>query len=210
MYKQVGSGGYKLTQQDYDTILFLTRLSYHEDMDDLYPEPFNKVATVTRLSGLRFNVFEFDEYVLVIICGTNSFRDWVANIKIAMGIEPKQVSEAKTWVVQNVWTRTLKPVIFVGHSLGGAIASCVADFTFEQSVTFNSCGYKHLIDKTGTRATSHLNIVTKHDILTGITTKLPFKNYMQLDGEVVVVEDDCKFLSIKSHSDFGAMTKVKI
>lgn len=207
---QVGSNRYVLTQQDYDTILFLTRLSYYEDVDDLYPEPFSKVATVTRLSGLRFNVFEFDEYVLVIICGTNSMRDWIANTKIALGIESKQIKQAKDWVVNNVWTRTLKPIVFVGHSLGGAIASCVADFTFEQSITFNSCGYKHLIDRTGTSAVSHLNIITRHDILTGITNRLPFKSYMQLEGTVVMVEDKYRFLSIKSHSDFGAMTKVKI
>ena len=33
---------YKITQQDYDTILFLTRLAYYEGVDDIYPEPFDK------------------------------------------------------------------------------------------------------------------------------------------------------------------------
>ena len=201
---------YEITQQDYDTILFLTRLSYYSDVDDLYPEPFSKVATVETLSGLRFNVFEFDDYILVNICGTNSLVDWIANTKIALGITPKQIKQARNWVVNNVWTTTCKPLVLAGHSLGGAIASCVANLIGETCITFNSCGYKHLLDFNLIDEKLVLNVTTKHDILTGITKRLPFKNYMQLYGRVITVEDGSFFLSIKSHSDFGAMTKVKI
>lgn len=199
---------YKINQQDYDTILFLTRLAYYSDVDDIYPEPFDKVVTVEHYSGLRFNVFDMDDYVLVVICGSNSLRDWITNTKVGLGIEPKQYIQAKQHVLHNIYGVYDKPIVFSGHSLGGGIAEYLGTFFEEASISFNGCGMKHLVK--GRIVVESINIVTKHDILNGITLHLPFKKYMQHCGQVIEVEDGRWFYSAKSHTDFGAMTKVKL
>lgn len=206
---------YKITQQDYDTILFLTRLSYYEDVDNIYPKPFDKIATVERFSGLRLNMFDMGDYMLFIICGSNSFNDWIANAKVALGFVPHQYEQAYCYVKNNT-PHHAKPIIIAGHSLGGGIAEYVAsNMCYHDQVlclTFNGCGCSHLIHPILRKEGGVINIVTDSDILNGITMRLPFAQYyMQHTGEVLVVKDESWFpLSFKAHSDFKAMTKVKI
>jgi hypothetical protein len=204
-----------ITQEDYDTILFLTRLSYYEDVDDIYPEPFDKIATVEKFSGLRLNMFDMDEYVLFIICGTNSLRDWVANCKVALGIVPHQYDEAY-YYIKNHTPNSSKPIVIAGHSLGGGVAEYVASsinhYFKVTCITFNGCGCSHLIHPSLRELNEVINVVTDSDILNGITMRLPFaKYYMQHCGATYIVQDESVLpLSVKAHSDFKAMTKVKI
>ncbi len=204
-----------ITQEDYDTILFLTRLSYYDDVDDIYPEPFNKIATVEKFSGLRLNMFEMDNYTLFIICGTNSLVDWVANCKVGLGYVPHQYRQAYYYIKNNT-PNSFKPVVIAGHSLGGGIAEYVASsishYFKVTCITFNGCGCSHLIHPSLRGINEIINVVTDSDILNGITMRIPFaKYYMQHCGKVYVVEDSSVLpLSIKAHSDFKAMTKVKI
>ena len=195
----------ELTQEDYDTICFLNRLAY---FDLKYPEPFNKVATVSKLDGLRMNVFDMGHYTLVICCGTNDLRDWITNFKVALGIEPHQYWSAYDYVVQEVYLKDReKPIVMSGHSLGGGIAEHVSSTIWCQCITFNGCGCKHLIPYYHRDDFECINVITKHDILNGITRRIPFaKKYMQHNGEIYIVDDKSWFpLSVKSHSDFGSM-----
>lgn len=206
---------YTVTQEDYDTILFLTRLSYYEDVDDIYPEPFNKTMTVEKFSGLRLNMFDMDDYILFIICGTNSLVDWIANCKVALGIVPHQYTQAYYYIKNNT-PNSSKPIIIAGHSLGGGIAEYVASSINHYfqivCITFNGCGCSHLIHPSLRDSNEVINVVTDSDILNGITMRLPFaKCYMQHCGTTYVVNDESRLpLSVKAHSDFKSMSKLKL
>ena len=198
----------RISTEDYDIILFLTRLSYY---DIPYPEVFKCVAQYEVLSGLRLTMFDMDEYLLFIFCGTNSFRDWIANIEVGVGLRPVQYEQARRFVLGKAYPHG-KPIVIAGHSLGGGIATyvtCQLNSIFNiQCITFNACGCKHLIPDS--MANNDItNIVTKHDILTGITRRLPFKKYLQLIGETIIVDDKTFLpLSVKSHCDFISLSKI--
>ena len=199
----------KITQQDYDTIVFLTRLVYY---DLNYPEPFKCIKQIEIYSGLKLNIFDMDEYELFVICGTNSLRDWITNLKVGLGITPAQYDQAYYYVKNNTPTSG-KPIVICGHSLGGGIAEYVASqmyFHDTVCITLNGCGSKHLIHPV-LREVETLNVITEHDILNNMTRFLPFKNYMKHTGKEVVVDDDYFFpLSIRSHCDFRNFTKYVI
>lgn len=198
----------KLTQEEYDTALFLSRLVYY-DVEGLYPQPFNKSLTYEgKFTGLKLNVFDMDEYYIVVLCGTNGFNDVIADTKVGLRIVPKQFHRAKN-VVEKLED---KPIIFVGHSLGGFLAAMLHSHFKENStcICLNPCGYRHLLESED--GLNIVNVTTKHDILNNITRHIPFaKKYMQLLGEVAILEDRYWFpLSVKAHSDFVSMTKYKL
>ena len=202
----------KLTQKDYDLIVFLNRLVYY---DIPYPESFKCIGELKMFNGLRLNIFDMERFQLVVICGTNNFsvRDWVANIKVALGITPRQYQQAYNYIC-DVAYKNSKPLVICGHSLGGGIAEwCTSELYHRRNVmciTLNGCGCSHLMIPV-LRKANVINIITKHDILNGITRRLPFKVYMQHIGESVIIDDEYWFpLSIKSHCDFESFTKYKI
>lgn len=198
----------KITQEIYDTSLFLSRCVYYE-IEGVYPKPFNKCLTYEgKFTGLKMNVFDMDEYYIAVLCGTNDFHDVVADIKVGLHITPYQYKRA----VEVIERLEEKPIVFVGHSLGGFLASMLHSTFKEQScaICLNPCGYRHLLkDEEGLNI---LNIITRHDILNNITRNIPFaKKYMQTLGDAVVLEDRYWFpLSIKAHSDFVSMAKYKV
>ena len=198
----------KITQEIYDTSLFLSRCVYYE-IEGVYPKPFNKCLTYEgKFTGLKMNVFDMGEYYIAVLCGTNDFHDVVADIKVGLHITPYQYKRA----VEVVERLEEKPIVFVGHSLGGFLAGMLHSTFKEQScaICLNPCGYRHLLkDEEGLNI---LNIVTRHDILNNITRNIPFaKKYLQILGEVVVLEDRYWFpLSVKAHSDFVSMAKYSI
>ena len=49
----------KLTQKDYDLIVFLTRLVYY---DIPYPEGFKCIGELKMFNGLRLNVFDMERF----------------------------------------------------------------------------------------------------------------------------------------------------
>lgn len=202
-----------LHQEDYDTIVFLTKLVYC-DVDGFYPKPFDKVVTIEKFSGLRMNIFDMDDYNLVVICGTNSLRDWISNFKVAFGLTPNQYYDAYDYVIEQAWRKdTTKPIVVVGHSLGGGVAEFVASRINCTCITFNGCGSKHIVDKRYRDDFKCINLVTSRDILNGITRRIPFaKNYLQHCGETYIIRDTDGFfpLSVKSHSNFGCFSKVYI
>ena len=65
---------YKITQEDYDVIVFLTKLVY---LDLNFPEPFERKERIEKITGLRIDIFDMGDYELFIMCGTNGLNDWI-------------------------------------------------------------------------------------------------------------------------------------
>lgn len=193
-----------ITQEIYDTCLFLARCVYF-DVD--YPEPFNKIITIKESSGLKMNIFKFDDYAIVVFAGTNQKRDWISNIGIGLGIIPKQLEQALSYTRLYVGFKT--PLFVCGQSLGGAIAQYVGSQCQCSCITFNSCGCKHLIRNINANFEC-INIITEHDILNNIQLKLPGKKWMKHCGQMYFVTDNCDKPCAESHSDFSSMTKFKV
>ena len=203
---------FKITQEDYDVIVFLTRLVYY---DLTYPQPFHCDLEIDLGSGLKLNSFDMGDYQLFIICGTNSLIDWVANIKVALGFTPRQYDQAY-YYVKNHAPNSSKPVIIAGHSLGGGIAEYVASSLYYHRevvcLTFNGCGCSHLIHPLLRKEKDVYNIVTDNDILNGITLRIPFvQYYMQHTGKVIMMKDkEHILLSVGSHSNFRLFAKLDV
>lgn len=202
---------FKLTQEDYDVIVFLTKLVY---LDLKFPEPFERKERIDKITGLRIDIFDMGDYELFIMCGTNGLNDWVANLKVGLGFVPRQYDQAY-FNVKNRMPNSSKPVIIAGHSLGGGLAEYVAsNLYYHQQViclTFNGCGVSHLIHPILRKTDDMFNIITDDDILNSITKPLCiFGSYMQHTGKVIMVKDKHFFLSVKSHCNFAAFNKVTV
>jgi hypothetical protein len=202
---------YKITQEDYDVIVFLTKLVY---LDLKFPEPFERKERIEKITGLRIDIFDMGEYELFIMCGTNGLNDWIANLKVGLGFVPRQYDQAY-FNVKNRMPNSSKPVIIAGHSLGGGLAEYVAsNLYYHQQViclTFNGCGVSHLIHPILRKTDDMFNIITDDDILNSITKPLCiFGSYMQHTGKVIMVKDKHFFLSVKSHCNFAAFNKVTV
>ena len=202
---------FKLTQEDYDVIVFLTKLVY---LDLKFPEPFERKERIDKITGLRIDIFDMGEYELFIMCGTNGLNDWVANLKVGLGFVPRQYEQAY-FNVKNRMPESSKPVIIAGHSLGGGLAEYVtSNLYYHQQViclTFNGCGCSHLIHPILRKENDVFNIITDDDILNSITRPLSiFGCYMQHTGKIIMIKDKHFFLSVKSHGNFAAFNKVTI
>ena len=202
---------YKITQEDYDVIVFLTKLVYS---DLKFPEPFERKERIDKITGLRIDIFDMGDYELFIMCGTNGLNDWIANLKVGLGFVPRQYDQAY-FNVKNRMPESSKPVIIAGHSLGGGLAEYVAsNLYYHQQViclTFNGCGVSHLIHPILRKTDDMFNIITDDDILNSITRPLSiFGCYMQHTGKVIMVKDKHFFLSVKSHCNFAAFNKVTV
>ena len=201
----------KITQEDYDVIVFLTKLVY---LDLKFPEPFERKERIEKITGLRIDIFDMGDYELFIMCGTNGLNDWVANLKVGLGFVPRQYDQAY-FNVKNRMPNSSKPVVIAGHSLGGGLAEYVAsNLYYHQQViclTFNGCGVSHLIHPILRKTDDMFNIITDDDILNSITKPLCiFGSYMQHTGKVIMVKDKHFFLSVKSHCNFAAFNKVTV
>ena len=202
---------YKITQEDYDVIVFLTKLVY---LDLEFPKPFERKERIEKITGLRIDIFDMGDYELFIMCGTNGLNDWIANLKVGLGFVPRQYDQAY-FNVKNRMPESSKPVIIAGHSLGGGLAEYVtSNLYYHQQViclTFNGCGCSHLIHPILRKENDMFNIVTDDDILNSITRPLSiFGCYMQHTGKVIMVKDKHFFLSVKSHCNFAAFNKVTV
>ena len=202
---------YKITQEDYDVIVFLTKLVY---LDLEFPKPFERKERIEKITGLRIDIFDMGDYELFIMCGTNGLNDWIANLKVGLGFVPRQYEQAY-FNVKNRMPNSSKPVIIAGHSLGGGLAEYVAsNLYYHQQIiclTFNGCGVSHLIHPILRKTDDMFNIITDDDILNSITKPLCiFGSYMQHTGKVIMVKDKHFFLSVKSHCNFAAFNKVTV
>lgn len=202
---------FKITQEDYDVIVFLTKLVY---FDLKFPEPFVQKERIESITGLRIDMFDMGEYDLFVMCGTNGLNDWITNLKVMLGFTPRQYDQAY-YNVKNRMPNSSRPVVIAGHSLGGGLAEYVASNLYYHSqvicLTFNGCGVAHLIHPILRKENDMFNIITDDDILNNITKPLAFLGYyMQHTGKVIIIKDNHFFLSVKSHVNFAAFNKVTI
>lgn len=198
----------KITQDIYDTAIFLSRCVYYE-IEGVYPKPYDKCLTFeAKYTGLKMNVFDMGDYHIAVLCGTNDWHDVIADVKVGLHIIPRQLHRAK----EAIHKLEEKPIVFVGHSLGGFLAGMLHSVFKHKScaICLNPCGYRHLLRDE--EELNILNVITKHDILNNITRNIPFaKKYLQLLGEIVILEDRYWFpLSIKAHSDFTSMAQHRV
>lgn len=203
----------KITQYQYELCTFLNNCVYNELA---YPPYLHMTNRVVKASGLRMEIFDLKDGVFVVICGTNSLVDWIANVKVALGITPRQHKQALA-IVRNELCRAQmkgKPLIISGHSLGsGIVEYCIGNLGNVEydnyiGIGFNGCGVKHLggYVKEG----KMLNVGTSKDILNGITERLPFKNYLKHFSPLNIVRDTTTWNPIESHSNFDVMMKYRV
>lgn len=203
----------QLTQSQYELCTFLNDCVYNELA---YPPMFGMTKRIVKLSGLRVEVFDFPQAIFVVYCGTNSWRDWGANIQVGLGITPRQYKQALAIVKDELCRAQIKnkPLIVSGHSLGGGLCEyCIANLGNVEydnyiGITYNGCGVKHLggYVKKG----KILNVGTSKDILNGITNRLPGKKYLKHYEDINIVKDHTTWNPVKSHSNFEVMMKYKI
>lgn len=192
-----------LTREQYEQAVFLCNCVYK---NLAYPSNYRMRQKTKKVSGLCAETFEFDDFDIIVFSGTNftSLRDWWTNIQMAMGIKPRQFSDALEFILSCY--NPNKKTIVCGHSLGGAITEyCVSNINNPNfiAVTFNGAGIKHICQPKHPENVYHF--ITKRDILNGIMQWMPF-GYFKHVGKVIKVEDK-SWNCIKSHSNFHAFMK---
>ena len=200
---------YKLNQNEYESIVFLTKCVYYEDL--VYPTLLGYQHSVVLLSGLRMNLFIGKDFDLIVICGTNQVRDWITNLKVGLGITPRQYQQALSRIMQHYSTMDKnKTLIISGHSLGFGIAEYCASFMSDDvlAIGFNGCPVNHLC--TNKDSGNIINIISEHDILNNLCSILPGKCYMKHLGDVITLPDKYRLPCIKSHCDFETFMKYRI
>ena len=76
-----------LTQEHYELYTSLTDCVYSELA---YPSQIGFNERVVKTSGLRLEIFELIDRKIIIICGTNSLKDWLTNNNYGL---PKLLSD---------------------------------------------------------------------------------------------------------------------
>jgi len=136
--KKAGEKGAKesWTAQDAIAAKYAAK-SYHDDgagFDELGIEYDPR-------GGFSASVYVHDGVYYMASRGTQplSLLDWYANIAQALGFRTSQYEQAVSYAEQ-VSEATGGNVVFVGHSLGGGLASAGAYATGGNAVTFNASG----------------------------------------------------------------------
>ncbi|MDF3026939.1 MAG: hypothetical protein K0S23_1246 [Fluviicola sp.] len=92
-------------------------------------------------SGLRVGIYKRTiddiDFYGVVFAGTNQGKDWLTNVKQGGGGSEEQYEMAAR--IGNIYKDT-KNTIFVGHSLGGGLASLASLVSGKTAYTFNAAG----------------------------------------------------------------------
>lgn len=88
---------------------------------------------------LQAAAFSRRDEVIVAFRGTTLNQDWIANIKLGVGANTHQFSDAWRFV-KDLNPGSATRMTLVGHSLGGAIAQVVGNWLRLPFVTFNAPG----------------------------------------------------------------------
>ena len=198
-----------MKQTDYQMLVFLNQCIYH---DLSYPDFITLSHKSKKLSGLSVEMFEYENYDVIVFCGSNDWKDWLNNFLMIFGRKPKTFSQALEFVVKNYSFE--RPLYLTGHSLGGAIASYLY-LTINKNkvrcITFNSCGVSHFFGNVSfVEQPKHLqHYITTKDILNRITHKLPF-NLFKHFGKINYINDDLSKNGIQSHSNFNVFMSTQI
>ena len=102
-----------------------------------------------------------------------SWRNWWANIGQSFGLPSSQYEQAID-LARSIYDATGGNVVFVGHSLGGGLASAAAYATGAKAITFNAAGLSSRY-----RTASSVNIRSHYirgDMLSIFQDFTPFPN----------------------------------
>ena len=102
-----------------------------------------------------------------------SIANWRANSTQALGFGSAQYDQAIS-LATNVWKATGGNVLFVGHSLGGGLASAAAYATGGRAITFNAAGL-HSMYRNGAPGAIRAHYI-RGDILTTLQRWTPLPN----------------------------------
>lgn len=151
------------------------------------------------LGDIRFGLSTVGEKYIICVRGSANRENWFRNFDVLPArFRGKFVHRGFLRAMQAVqdWLSTFpngKPVIFTGHSFGGAVATLLAEYYMKPCVTFGSPkvyvrGYKP-------SAYEHLRIVTDDDPVVQVPTVL-YKHYQQ---ERVLRDKDNSVLAMDDH-----------
>lgn len=178
-------------------ITWLTKAAYYN-----LPKSLNlKVQRYqSKFSHMNVDFYDFEDYNVFVFQGTHCIFDWIADLKMALGIKPRQFKLAVKYV--KVHMDESKPTYIAGHSLGGAITEYVVHKLNSDNVigiTYNGAGTKHLLKE----RTSYnvFNYVSEKDILNRLTMKMPF-SYFKHIGQVLIIEDEYSRTGLQAHGNF--------
>lgn len=129
--------------------------------------------TNTGFSGKLYNEVGTSNYVFA-TAGTQvlSGKDWIANIEQQFGIDTVQYNQALS--IANNLSKEYRNsnLIFVGHSLGGGLASTMSRSTGLDAITFNSSALSHTLYKGVENGSKIAAYITDGDILDYVNENL--------------------------------------
>lgn len=109
------------------------------NMDRMPVDGWNVVEVYDdKSSGFRAKLYEKNGNYAFVTAGTNakSGRDWRTNIKQQLGMETTQYEQSTT--IAKDLAKKYDNLVFIGHSLGGGLASANSRATGVDAISFNS------------------------------------------------------------------------
>jgi pimeloyl-ACP methyl ester carboxylesterase len=127
-------------------------------------------------TGLEVGLYPYGEdgqYYAAFRSSDNAWNNWRNNFGQGLGMRTAQYDQAVILGSQ-IWKATNGNVIFVGHSLGGGLASAAAYATGMRAITFNAAGLGSQY-RIGTPGEIRAHYI-RGDILTTFQRWTPFPN----------------------------------
>lgn len=90
-------------------------------------------------SGLQSMVYHYQDTGILAFAGSNDMADMMTNIRQGQGLPSRQYHEA-TALASHLLSQSSYPWLFIGHSLGGGLASLCAVVLQRPAVIFNAAG----------------------------------------------------------------------
>ncbi|HDU8309005.1 hypothetical protein [Morganella morganii] len=90
-------------------------------------------------SGLQSMIYHYRNTGILAFAGSNDMSDMMTNIRQGRGLPARQYQEAVS-LAAHLLSQSVCPWLFVGHSLGGGLASFCAVVLQQPAVIFNAAG----------------------------------------------------------------------
>lgn len=150
--------GYKV---EYDEARLLAAAAYKSTNDNV--QGWNKIITYESQSGFRGILYEKDGKYVFATSGTDSWEDWINNFRQGAGKQSDQYDQSLKLAEQLHKDLQDCDLTFVGHSLGGGLASANSRATGRPAVIFNPAA---LNDRYNKREPAEIDrYVTPGDVL---------------------------------------------
>lgn len=90
-------------------------------------------------SGLQSMIYHYRDTGILAFAGSNDMADMMTNIRQGRGLPSRQYQDAVS-LAAHLLSQSVCPWLFVGHSLGGGLASFCAVVLQQPAVIFNAAG----------------------------------------------------------------------